>query len=104
VRPLGVGGFPEGAAAQPFGDKVEEDFAAGLAAGVGGTPTVLIDGRLFDGRMELGALRRAVSGGDGGLDPRAGRQRRWPLGLRRAQREAPAEDPKQDDPCDRGDS
>ena len=91
------GGRVVGAAAQPFGDKVEKDFAAGLAAGVGGTPTVFVAGRLFAGRMELGALRRAVSGGDGGLEPRAGRQRRWPLGLRRAQREAPAEDPQQDD-------
>lgn len=91
-----------GAAAQPFGDKVEADFAAGLAAGVGGTPTVFVDGRLFDGRMELGALRRAVSGvgsgGDGRLDPGARRQRRWPLRLRRAQREPLTEDPQQDDP------
>jgi protein-disulfide isomerase len=92
-----------GEAAQPFGDKVEADFAAGLAAGVGGTPTVIIDGRLFDGRMELGALRRAASGGNGRLDPRAGRQRRWQLGLRRAQREPLAENPQQDDADDRGD-
>lgn len=92
-----------GEAAQPFGDKVEADFAAGLAAGVGGTPTVIIDGRLFDGRMELGALRRAVSGGNGRLDPGAGRQRRWPLGLRRAQREPLAENPQQDDAGDGSD-
>ncbi len=90
-----------GEAAQPFGEKVEADFAAGLATGVGGTPTVFVDGRLFSGRLELGALRRAVSGGDGGLDPGPGRQRRWPLGLRRAQREALAEDPQQDDAGDR---
>jgi len=90
-----------GEAAQPFGDKVEADFAAGLAAGVGGTPTVLVDGRRFSGRMELGALRRAVSGGNGGLEPGPRRQRRWPLGLRRAQREPLAEDPQQDDAGDR---
>ena len=90
-----------GEAAQQFGDKVEADFAAGLDAGVGGTPTVFVDGALFSGRMELGALRRAVSGGDGGLDPGAGRQRRWSLGLRRAQREPLAEDPQQDDADDR---
>jgi protein-disulfide isomerase len=90
-----------GEAAQSFGEKVEADFAAGLATGVGGTPTVFVDGRLFSGRLELGALRRAVSGGDGGLDPGPGRQRRWPLGLRRAQREALAEDPQQDDAGDR---
>jgi protein-disulfide isomerase len=86
-----------GEAAQPFGDKVETDFAAGLAAGVGGTPTVLVDGRLFDGRMEHGALRRAVSGGDAGLDPGPRRQRRWSVGLRRAQGEPLPEHPQEDD-------
>jgi protein-disulfide isomerase len=96
-----------GAAAQVFGDKVEADFAAGLEAGVGGTPTVFIDGRLYSGRVEAGALRRAIgngapgSGADGGRDPRAGRQRRWSLGVRRAQREPLPEDPEQDDPGDR---
>ncbi len=86
-----VGDLVVGEAAQPFGDKVEADFAAGLAAGVGGTPTVFVDGRLFSGRLELGALRRAVSGGNGGLDPGPRRQRRWSLGLRRAQGEPLAE-------------
>ena len=99
-----------GEAAQVFGDKVEKDFAAGLEAGVGGTPTVFIDGRLYSGRVEAGALRRAIgmalpgangSAPDGGGDPRAGRQRRWSLGLRRAQREPFPEDPEQDDPGDR---
>jgi protein-disulfide isomerase len=81
-----------GEAAQAFADKVEADFAAGLDAGVGGTPTVFIDGRLWTGRVEAGALRRAIagelpggSGPDGRGDPRAGRQRRWSLGARRAQ-------------------
>jgi protein-disulfide isomerase len=97
-----------GEAAQPFGDKVEADFAAGLAAGVGGTPTVFIDGRLYSGRMDPGALRRAASGGapsggDGRLEPGTGRQRRWSVRLRRAQREPLAEDPEQDDPDDRCD-
>ena len=77
-----------GEAAQPFGDKVEADFAAGLAAGVAGTPTVFVDGRQFSGRVEIGALRRAVAAasgavGDGGAGDEAGvqpgprRQRRW---------------------------
>jgi len=88
------GGQVVGDAAQAFGDKVEADFAAGLEAGVGGTPTVFIDGRLWTGRVEAGALRRAIASGsstsnasglDGGRDPRAGRQRRWSLGVRRAQ-------------------
>jgi len=77
-----------GGAAQPFGDKVEADFAAGLAAGVAGTPTVFVDGRQFSGRVEIGALRRAVAAasgavGDGGAGDETGvqpgprRQRRW---------------------------
>jgi protein-disulfide isomerase len=77
-----------GEAAQPFGGKVEADFAAGLAAGVAGTPTVFVDGRQFSGRIEIGALRRAVASGstavadsgvadDPGVQPRPGRQHWW---------------------------
>jgi protein-disulfide isomerase len=106
---LGIdGSLVVGDAAQIFGDKVEADFAAGLAAGVGGTPTVFVDGRLWTGRVEEGALRRAIASGptsngsdpDGRRDPRAGRQRRWSLGVRRAQREALPEHPEQDDTGD----
>jgi protein-disulfide isomerase len=100
-------------AAQPFGDKVEADFAAGVAAGVGGTPTVFIDGRLYTGRVEVGALHRAIAGttgpeaasgsdADGRRDPGPRRQRRWPFALRRAQGEPLPEDPEQDDSGDRG--
>ncbi|HWM58626.1 MAG TPA: DsbA family protein [Pseudonocardia sp.] len=46
--------------AQPHGDKVEADFALGLAAGVGGTPTVFIDGRRYEGRFDVTSLRRAA--------------------------------------------
>ena len=77
-----------GEPAQPFGDKVEADFAAGLAAGVAGTPTVFVDGRQFSGRVEIGALRRAVASASGavadggvadesGVPPRPGRQHWW---------------------------
>jgi protein-disulfide isomerase len=95
-----------GDAAQAFGDRVEADFADGVAAGVEGTPTLFIDGTRYAGRMELDALRRAVGGraddsGDGGA-PGPGRQRRWSLGLRRAQREAVAEDAQQDHSEDGG--
>ena len=99
-----------GEPAQVFGDKVEADFAAGLAAGVGGTPTVFIDGQLWSGRVEAGPLRRAImssasgmngSAADGRGNPGPGRQRRWSLGHRRAQREALPENPEQDDPGDR---
>jgi protein-disulfide isomerase len=104
------GGLVVGEPAQVFADRIEADFAAGLAAGVGGTPTVFIDGRLWSGRVEAGALRRAIgsappvpngSDPDGGLDPGPRRQRRWSRGLRRAQREPLTEDAQQDDPGDR---
>ncbi len=95
-----------GEAAQQFADKVEADFATGLEDEVAGTPTVVIDGELYTGRMELAALRRAArlngSGADGGVDPGARRQGRWPFGVRRAQGEPLAEDPQQDDADDRG--
>jgi protein-disulfide isomerase len=50
-----------GDAAQPFGDKVEADFALAVAAGVQGTPTVFINGRLYQGRFDVAGLRRAVA-------------------------------------------
>jgi protein-disulfide isomerase len=99
-----------GEAAQPFADRVEADFAAGIEAGVPGTPTLFIDGRLYAGRVEIGALRRAIvmppvgpaaSGADRGGDPGPRRKGRWSLGLRRAQGEPLAEDPEQDDTGDR---
>ena len=97
-----------GESAQPFGDKVEADFAAGVGAGVGGTPTLFIDGERYSGRVELGALRRAIaavsaaeSDPDGRGDPGARRQRRWPLGPRRAQGEPLAQHAEEDDAGDR---
>jgi protein-disulfide isomerase len=102
-----------GEPAQRFGDKVEADFAAGLAAGVAGTPTVFVDGRQFSGRVEFGALRRAVAAAssgavaDGGVaggvadeprvEPRPRRQHWWSRRLRGAEREALAQDAQQDD-------
>jgi protein-disulfide isomerase len=88
-----------GASAQEFGDKIEVDFAAGLDEGVAGTPTLMIDGEPYQGRIELAALRRAIgasgngvlgggAGGESGVDPGSRRQRRWPFGARRAEREA----------------
>ena len=101
-----------GEAAQRFGDKVEADFSAGLDEGVAGTPTLIIDGEPYTGRVELAALRRAVNGSgnavvggasaDGGVDPGPRRQRRWPFGLGRTQREPLAEEAEQQDPGDRG--
>ena len=81
--------------------------------GSAGTPDRLHRRRsCTPGRVEAGALRRAIgsaasgangSAPDGRRDPGPGRQRRWSLGLRRAQREALPEDPEQDDPGDRCD-
>ena len=105
------GSLVVGAAAQRFADKVEADFAAGLEDEVAGTPTVVVDGQLYTGRMELAALRRAVrlspptpngSGAEGGVDPGARRQRRWSFGVRRAQGEPLTEDAQQEDADDRG--
>jgi protein-disulfide isomerase len=101
------GGRVVGDAAQEFAAKVAADFETGLEDEVAGTPTVIVDGELFSGRVELAALRRAAhlngSGADGGVDPGQRRQRRWPLGGRRAQREPLAENPQQEDAEERGD-
>ena len=95
-----------GEAAQEFAAKVAADFEQGLEDEVAGTPTVIVGGEPFSGRVELAALRRAVrltpptpngSGTDGRVHPGQRRQRRWPFGVRRAQGEAPAEDAQQDD-------
>ncbi len=90
-----------GEAAQEFAEKVAADFETGLEDEVAGTPTVIVDGELFSGRVELAALRRAAglngSGADGGVDPGQRRQRRWSLGVRRAEREPLAEGTQQDD-------
>ena len=96
-----------GEPAQQFAAKVAADFEQGLADEVAGTPTVVVDGELFSGRVELAALRRAArlngSGADGGVDPGERRQRRWSLGVRRAEREALPEHPEQDDAEERRD-
>ena len=96
-----------GAAAQEFAEKVAADFRTGLEDEVAGTPTVIVDGELFTGRVELAALRRAArlngSGPDGGVDPGQRRQRRWSFGVRRAEREPFTEDAQQDDAEERRD-
>ncbi|MGQ7296206.1 DsbA family protein [Quadrisphaera sp. KR29] len=49
-----------GEAAQRHRPAVEADYADGGAAGVRGTPTLFVDGRLYTGRVELAALRREL--------------------------------------------
>lgn len=50
-----------GDAAQPFGAAVEADYAGAAELGVRGTPTIVIDGARYRGRLELGPLRAAVT-------------------------------------------
>ncbi|HZI98492.1 MAG TPA: DsbA family protein [Actinomycetales bacterium] len=76
---LGVDGARVvGDAAQPCGDVVEGDFAAGVEMGVRGTPWLFVDGVHYEGRMDLAALRRAAgaSTGPGGFVPGTRRQAR----------------------------
>ena len=64
-----VGADPDlavGEPAQRFAAVVRADYAAGLEAGVSATPTLFVDGVPYEGRVDLGSLRRAtgLSGGD----------------------------------------
>lgn len=49
-----------GDAAQRFADLVETDYVAGLSLGVRGTPTLFVSGELYQGPLEVQALRAAV--------------------------------------------
>lgn len=74
---LGVdGSLVVGDHAQPYGDKVEADFAAGVEMGVVGTPSLFIDGVPYRDRIDLPSLRRATRASSGGsrLPPWPGRQ------------------------------
>ncbi len=96
-----------GEGAQAYGDKVEADFATGVAIEVPGTPTLFVDGQLFSGRPDLAALRRTVgaagqvSAPDAGLQPGARGKRPWSVGRRRAEREPLAQGAQQEGADDR---
>jgi len=49
-----------GEAAQRVRPAIEADYASAAAEGVRHTPTLFIDGRLYQGRVELGPLRSAL--------------------------------------------
>lgn len=73
-----VGADPDlavGDAAQQFAPIVQADYASGLEAGVSATPTLFVDGVPYDGRLDLGALRRAT-GLPGGVAAQV-RRRPW---------------------------
>lgn len=59
ARHVGAGDVV-GEAAQRFRPAIEADYASGDQAGVRGTPTLFIEGRLYTGRVELKALRAAL--------------------------------------------
>ncbi|BCJ74780.1 hypothetical protein CS0771_43240 [Catellatospora sp. IY07-71] len=49
-----------GEAAQHLQPAIAADYQSGVAAGVRGTPTLFADGRLYQGKVELSALRSAL--------------------------------------------
>jgi protein-disulfide isomerase len=58
-----IGADPEsvaGEAAQRFAPIVQADYTMGVEAGVSATPTLFIDGALYEGRVDLASLRRAI--------------------------------------------
>jgi protein-disulfide isomerase len=58
-----IGADPEsvaGEAAQRFAPIVQADYTMGIEAGVSATPTLFIDGSLYEGRVELTSLRREI--------------------------------------------
>jgi protein-disulfide isomerase len=57
-----VPGSVIGDAAQPYGDKVEADFASGLDSGVRATPALFLNGWQYLGPVEGAALRSAIRG------------------------------------------
>jgi protein-disulfide isomerase len=49
-----------GDAAQAFAPAISDDYTAGIAAGVTGTPAVFVGGERFRGKIQLDRLREAV--------------------------------------------
>jgi protein-disulfide isomerase len=58
-----LGAAPElaaGPGAQRFAPIVQADYSAGIEAGVAGTPTLFIDGLVYQGRVDVSSLRKAT--------------------------------------------
>jgi len=49
-----------GEGAQRFAPLVQADYASGIEVGVSATPTLFIDGMVYEGRVDLPSLRRAT--------------------------------------------
>jgi protein-disulfide isomerase len=62
--------YATGEAAQQFAPIVQSDYASGIEIGVSATPTLFIQGKPYDGRVDLQSLRRAtgLALGDGSMD------------------------------------
>ena len=61
ARGLGLDPFSViGDRAQPYGDKVETDYATGIELGVEGTPSLFVEGTAYRDRVALAELRRAT--------------------------------------------
>jgi protein-disulfide isomerase len=58
-RQIGAGDVT-GATAQAYKPAIEADYRAGSDAGVHGTPTLFIDGRLYTGKVKFDALRLSL--------------------------------------------
>ncbi|MFC0528806.1 DsbA family protein [Phytohabitans kaempferiae] len=56
----GVEGAVTGDAVQVHREAVEADYDQAVIDGVRGTPTIFVNGRLYQGRLELGTLRAAL--------------------------------------------
>jgi protein-disulfide isomerase len=73
-----VGADPQWAAgdkAQRFAPIVQADYTSGIEVGVSSTPTLFIDGTVYDGRVDVESLRRATGLLDAGA--KVGRRRPW---------------------------
>lgn len=60
AKEAGVEREVTGEAAQVYREFVEADYNQGIQDGARGTPTLFINGRLYQGRVELNALRSAL--------------------------------------------
>ena len=67
---LDIGRFNGALSGGTFRDRIQEDFMSGVRSGVNGTPTLFINGRRYEGPVELRSLTDAVS--QSGAAPRSG--------------------------------
>jgi protein-disulfide isomerase len=64
-----------GERAQRFAPLVQADYSSGIEVGVSGTPTLFVNGTVYDDRVDVDSLRRAT--GLVGATAKVGRRRPW---------------------------